>query len=122
MNKLGQLRILDTKLELFYKGSDRLSYKFYYNKELICEGDDYRPSPMFGIESLDSFVSCLGFMTVRLGDTDKDFFKDHSESHMKFLETNDCEELRLLISDFEDKDSEYFKDAKRQLKKGYRLT
>lgn len=121
MQKLGQLKFNNTKLELFYKGSDRLSYKFYYNKQIISEGDDFRPSPMFGIDSLDAFVACLGFMTLKPGDTDKDYFKDHTKEHMNFLESHDCDELNLLINDFEDKDSEYFKDAKRTLKKGFKL-
>lgn len=121
MEKITTLKILNTKTELFYKGSDRLSYKFFYDNELVSEGSDFLPSPIFGIDSIETAVSCLSFMTVKQGDTDKDFFKDHTEKHLKFLETYDCNELRLIISDFEDLDSEYYYNAKKFLKKGFKV-
>jgi hypothetical protein len=97
------------KVKLYYRGIENLGYEFFFKGKLIFEGQDYRPSPMFpGIESIDSVYGLLGFLCLKPGDTDEDFFKDYTPEQMKFaMEQGD--DLSIMVNNFEEKRSHYKK-------------
>lgn len=106
-------------LYLVYKGSDRLNYAMFLKGELLFSGSDYRPSPLVGLDSLNSIVDCLSFLTVQKGDVDESYFKGYSKGQLEWAKSRACEELKGLILDFEDSDSEYNEYAKNVFMQGF---
>jgi len=119
------LYLEDLKIQVYtiYQGTDKLKYFLYYKDELIFKGDDFRPSPMHGIESLDALNSLLGFLSLQLGDTDDEYFENYTGKQIKFSEDMVCEDLKMLVSDFEndcEDDREFHKEAVERLEKAYK--
>ena len=53
---------------------------------VLFRGDDWSPSPLRGIDSDDAVKSIMGFLTLRPGDTDSDYFADYTEEQMAFCD------------------------------------
>lgn len=91
----------NTTVNIYWNGGNYCSYELIVNKEVIASGNDFRPSPLHHIDDNQSIVSLLGFLTVRPGGADPDYFKDHSAKHMKWLDSSECQDLELMVGDFE---------------------
>src|SRR4051812_567930 len=91
------------RLTLYYLGGERIGYRFTDNGKLIFEGKDSRPSPMYGIDSLESVYALLSFLSLRPGDTDSDYFKSYTKDQLQWCESYRAETLSLLVNDFEEK-------------------
>lgn len=89
-------------LKLFYRGTENLGYKFKHKGKLLFEGIDYRPSPMFSIDSLQSVYGLLGFLAMKPGQVDDDYFKNYIKEQLEFAE-DFGDELSLMVSDFDEK-------------------
>lgn len=76
---------------MYWNGGENISYTFSVDGVELDRGNDFRPSPMKPIEDIESIISLLGFMCVRPGDTDKDYFKDHTTQHLEWLNSSQCE-------------------------------
>ena len=74
----------------------RYEFKEFYNgqQRLLFEGEDFSPSPMTAIDSDDALRCLLGFLTLRPGDTDEEYFENYTKDQMDFAET-DAEELQM---------------------------
>lgn len=120
-NFLCGLELPDQKVDVYlvYTGTEKVQYYFFLEGELLFSGNDFRPSPLFDIDSLDSIASLLGFLTLGKGDTDNEYFKDYTPDQFKWSESSECADLSCIISDYEVKDSEYHKPAKKRLKKHF---
>lgn len=120
-NFLCGLSLKDKNIEvlLVYIGFENVQYYFFWNNELIFSGNDYKPSPLYDQDSLDSLISLLGFLTLKKGDTDSEYFKDYTKKQFEWSESIENEDLRTLVSDFEYLESEYHKQAKKYFKKAY---
>lgn len=108
------------EVNIYWNGGERTSYSFFIDGIVAASGNDFRPSPIHYIDDINSMVSLLGFLTVRKGDTDDEYFKDHSVKHLEWLDGNHCEDLRLLIDDF-DSNSQYSSKAVKFFKKHIEL-
>lgn len=75
-----------------------LSYAFFApgSDKPLFEGDDFSPSPMTVIDSDEALRCLIGFLTLRLGDTDKEYFKDYTDEQLEFAQGNDIEELQMF--------------------------
>jgi hypothetical protein len=113
------IKDFNVKVYLIFTGTEKVQYYFFYNDKLIFQGNDFRPSPMHDKYSIDSIVSLLGFLTLKKGDTDKEYFKDYTSDQWNWSESFDCEQLAGFVSDFDMKDSEYYKDAEKFFKESY---
>lgn len=102
-----------------YIGSENVAYKMFYKDSLLFEGTDFRPSPLFGLDSLKSICSLLSSLTTKFGDTDRDYFANYTKDQLLFTETEDCENIRLLLSDFDSKEDDYFQEANEELTKAF---
>lgn len=102
-NLLSSLELEDLQVSAYlaYRGSNKPKYYFFYKGELLFEGNDYRPSMVNDIDSLECMVGLLGFLTLKQGDVSPDFFHDYTPHQLAWCETFECDELRLLIGDFE---------------------
>lgn len=62
---------------------------------MIFDGEEYYSSPFHDPEGLDAAKDLLGFLTLRPGDTDAEYFKEYTLTQMAFALSADCEELQL---------------------------
>lgn len=90
------------KAALFYQGTDIVAYKVWYKGKLLFAGNDYRPGMGISIDSKESIVNLLGFFTVKLDDTDEDYFKNYTQEQLDWLETDDIDELNLFVNDWQE--------------------
>lgn len=106
---------------IYWNGGNKCSYIFESEGVELTRGNDFKPSPMHYIDSIETMVSLLSFMAVKPGDTDDDYFKYHSDAFMDWLETDRRDALNLMISDFEDTDSEWHTEAVAYFKRNVEL-
>jgi len=102
-NFLCGLELPDYKLRtyLFYKGGNTVKYLVFLNGKLLFGGDDFKPSPLYNQDSLESIISLLGFLTCQPGDTDDEFFAKYTPFQMEWAKSFECEQLKGEISDYE---------------------
>lgn len=89
------------KLQLFWDGNRVCSYIFSKNDTELMRGDDYKPSIMYSPDERDSIIALLSFMVVRPGNTDKEYFKDHTPQMMEWLKSDERDEVNMMVSDYE---------------------
>jgi len=118
--KISEFNFQGLKLILYWQGRTdkrgkcQMEYELFLNDQLIGEGNDFCLGAGQYPDTIDAPTSLLGFLTVQKGDTDDDYFKNHSQEHLKFTESNLCEDLRTYLYDYEGgEDSEHYKDAKK---------
>jgi hypothetical protein len=83
----------DYKLDLYdsgrvCNGKSMLSYQFYHKEQLVFEGDDFGCSPMYCIDSDNAVAALLHFLSLKPGDTDREYFEDYTEQQLEFA--RDC--------------------------------
>jgi hypothetical protein len=77
--------------------------------QVIFGGEDFRCSPVVALDSDDCLRSLLGFLTLRPGDTDADYFADYTADQMAFAES-DAESLSLYTLEPDSCDCELAKE------------
>ncbi len=117
-----KLKKYNVSLYLLYQGSDFLAYHMFVDGQLVFSGNHYRPTHTIGIETLESIVGCLAFLTIQEGDTDKKYFESYTHEQLAFSRSHNCRVIKYLIFDFEDKEQcNFHKEAKKIFKKGYKV-
>ena len=53
---------------------------------VVFEGTDFRPSPLHADDSNATVAALLGFLTLRPGDTDRDYFEGYTPAQREFCE------------------------------------
>ena len=58
----------------------------YYrgNPTLIFEGDEFSPSPLHAADSDESVACLMSFLTLRPGDTDREYFDAYTPEQLEF--------------------------------------
>jgi hypothetical protein len=102
MELLQTFEYEDIKVETFYNGTDKVPNKTYINSELVYEDETYRPSPLYDIDSDEVMIGLLGFLTLTKDDVEDEFFEDRGNSKLtNWAETQNAENIKLMINDFE---------------------
>jgi len=84
-------------------GKAQIAYTFKTPEgKVLFQGNDFY-NPEYVPEDKDSAISLLGFLTLKPGDTDQDYFKDYTPEQLEFSNSMDCEMLQLIVSDYEEK-------------------
>lgn len=80
-------------------GKERVRYTFKRTNERtpIFTGDDFLCSPMDDGESLAAAKSLMGFLTLRSGDTDDDYFADYTPEQLVFA----AHEAEMLSANYD---------------------
>jgi hypothetical protein len=80
-------------------GQSLLGYRLTHpDGRVLFEAEDYGCSPMIPIDSDDSVRSLLGFLTLRPGDTDSDYFDSYTPEQLAWAES-EAETLQLWARD-----------------------
>ena len=90
-----RLKLYDTNTRGEYNKS-RLAFGFFDpDGKLLFSGTDFCCAPAFAVDSDDAIRSLLGFLTLKPGDTDDEYFQDYTPAQLAFTESSDCEELSM---------------------------
>jgi len=65
----------------------------------IFRGTDFTSSPMHADDSDDALRALLGFLTLRPGDTDREYFDGYTPAQLAFAASSNCEYLQFIYSD-----------------------
>lgn len=83
-------------------GQSQLRYEFTTpedgNAFVLFEGADYGVSPMHAVDSDAALLGLLGFLTLRPGDTDSEYFDAYTEEQRAWCESSACESLQCEVS------------------------
>lgn len=77
-----------------------LAYEFFDGKKLIFAGDDYGCSPLHCIDSDECVAGLLSFLSLKPGDTDREYFDSYTPAQMEWCERR-AEELSMIVYDME---------------------
>jgi hypothetical protein len=64
---------------------------------LLFLGTDFYCAPGDAVDSDEMIRSLMGFLTLRPGDTDDDYFADHTPKQRAFTESSACEVLSMVV-------------------------
>ena len=77
-----------------HRGQTRIGYELIDPDGLIMfGGSDFAGSPMHADDSDESLRALLSFLTMRPGDTDKEYFANYTPTQLEFAQTFECEAL-----------------------------
>ena len=54
--------------------------------EVLFEGDDFGCSPLHAIDSDQAIAGIMGFLTLRPGDTDQEYFDSYTTAQLEFCD------------------------------------
>lgn len=95
------------RLELFATwqvdgwGKDILAYQLYHHDVLIFQDEGFCPGRGMSIDGDEAVGGLLGFLSLKPGDTDFEYFKDYTPEQMEFAQAHG-EELRYLAMTLEE--------------------
>ena len=72
--------------------------------KVVFSGNDLGCSPMHKPEGKDNAIALLGFLTLKPGDTDDDYFEKYTSIQLKWCKSDASEDLNMAVYDFENKD------------------
>jgi len=82
-------------------GKFRIGYRLSMYEEgktrTVFEGEDFGCSPMHAIDSDDAVVCLMGFLTLRPGDTDPEYFDDYTAFQLEYADQH-AEALSCEVS------------------------
>lgn len=96
----------DFRVQLFYRGTDNIGYRFFDCGEVIFEGTDYGSSRMECVDSDSSVLGLLGFLSMQYGDCDRDYFTNYTERQLEWM-TDRAEDLKAELYALEDESGNF---------------
>ncbi len=94
------LRMWDTGAR-DWRGQTSLSYELKDGRKVIFSGGDFAGSPMHADDSLETVAALLSFLTLKPGDTDREYFDAYTEAQMDWCQSPRCDELGMIRFDME---------------------
>lgn len=88
-----ELKVWDTG-RCDWRGQTVLGYEFSDHQGTIFAGEDFSGSPMNADDSDETLICLLGFLTLRPGDTDAEYFANYSDVQHHFAAYH-AEELSI---------------------------
>ncbi len=80
----------------------RLAYKFTKGRKVLFEGEDYGCSPGIAIDSQGALIGLLAFLTLKPGDTDREYFEDYTDEQLAFANSGDAQEIAMDVIEYEE--------------------
>jgi hypothetical protein len=88
------------------RGCTVIGYRFEQKlpvEKMLFEAEDFCHSPLDADDSDESLWALLGFLTLRKGDTDSEYFQTYNEDQLAWSESSDCEELSGVVAVAQDR-------------------
>jgi hypothetical protein len=77
---------------------DGVEYTLFVDGEILFEGSDYKPSPL--ADHMQEFADLAGFLLIRPGDCEKEYFDDYTPEQLSFVSSSRCEYAQIEFMDF----------------------
>lgn len=81
------------------------SYRLTHDGAVVFEGGDFEPSPLDAEDSDAATGALLGFLSLRPGDTDAEYFAQYTPAQLTFADLYG-EELSLTVAELEGWDAD----------------
>lgn len=92
----GYTLSLESTNNLDKLGHEMVRYEFKNpSGEILFSGEDFGASPLHDATGLESAKGLLGFLTLKPGDTDAEYFDGYTEKQLEFCNSMDCENLQI---------------------------
>lgn len=111
-DKIRDINLDGYRLELFdlsrsdSDGKSILGYTFTGKDGIpLFDGEDFHCAPLDAIDSDETVRSLLGFLTLRPGDTDREYFEDYTPEQMAFAQ-GDAEGLSVYAMELENEEQD----------------
>ncbi len=95
------LRLYDTGLR-HHRGTTLLGYELKDGRKVIFHGSDFSASPMHSDDSDETVCGLLGFLSLRPGDTDREYFEQYTKEQLRWCESSRCDDLNMIQIDMEE--------------------
>lgn len=86
----------------FRDGRQWASYELKDGDTVLFSGNDLAPAPGFELSHRVVVSDVIGFLTLKKGDTDPEFFDNYTPDQMEWTRSDRCEELQMLGLDIEE--------------------
>jgi hypothetical protein len=97
-----KLEMYDDGINWQHHGRTRIAYRFWHNGTLIFEGTDFTCSPMHADDSNESVAALLSFLSLKPGDTDREYFEDYTPEQMEWCRQHG-EDLSMIVIEMEER-------------------
>ena len=77
-------------------GQVQYRYKFWDNGKLIFSGDDFYSPRHYS--RMSDITSLLGFLSLKIGDTDREHFENYTPEQLAWSASFRCDELQYLVN------------------------
>lgn len=67
-------------------------------RETLFSGEDFGTSPMDAVDSDSTVRGIMGFLTLKRGDTDADYFRNYTPRQLEWRDA-EAEELQMTVYD-----------------------
>lgn len=86
-----------------YYVNGRLPYTFTFDGKEIFKGNDFKMGQfsLFDENSREAAIALLGFLTLRPGDTDAEYFDKYTPEQMEWAKSSECEYLSYEVPEEE---------------------
>ena len=71
----------------------RIGYRMRWRGRTIFEGVDFGPSPLYAIDSRDTALALMGFLCLREGDVEAEYFDNYTPVQLEWRGSADCMNL-----------------------------
>lgn len=78
-------------------------YSMKVKGKVLFKGTDFCPSPFHKLTTKAPWVDLAGWMTLKEGDTDQEYFKDYTKEQLDWTKSELCNELEQEAYDYENK-------------------
>ncbi len=87
-----------------YAGKTRLAYELRRkaDQEPLFSGNDFGCSPLHAVDSVYTLCALLNFLTLRPGDTDREYFEGYTPRQMDWVQSMDADAIRMLVYEAEE--------------------
>lgn len=79
-------------------GKSRLGYRLSSDGITLFEGEDFCCSPLHCVDSDDTVKGIMGFLTLKPGDTDREYFEGYTALQLEYC-TKHAESLMCCVND-----------------------
>lgn len=79
-----------------WRGVSVLAYELRSGGKVLFSGSDFAGSPGHAIDSDETMEGLMGFLTLRPGDTDREYFADYTREQLRFCD-NHAEALAMEV-------------------------
>lgn len=77
---------------LYYLGHEKIGYELLMRENgksvVLFSAADFRPSPMHSVDGDDAVKALMSFLTLRPGDTDREYFDNYSPEQMEYCQAH----------------------------------